>query len=938
VAVRHEPGGGIGVTRRELIGRDDEAAELAELFEARDRLPVGIVLEGEAGIGKTILWRYSVDLARRRSFRVLSCSPVPSESRLLFASLRDLLDEAFDSVAGSLPVPQRVALAVALLREDPGPTEVDPGALAVAFLGALRLLAAEQPLLVAVDDVQWLDPPTRSLLEFAARRLRCEQIALLLAARSAGPEGPVGLSRGLLASGMHRIEVGPLHVGALHAVLRDELDVSFPRPTLLRIHQVSRGNPFFALEIGRAIVQGGDPLTPGEPLPMPDDLSGLVTTRIAQLPPAVSEVLVTVAMLSDPLISLVEAATSPDAPARLREAADLGVVELDETRIRFVHPMLASAALAAAPADVRQRVHRRLAEVAPVAEERTWHLALAEAGPDAAVAMKLDEAARGALARGAPGPAAELSEQARRLTPRELVGDLQRRSVEAATYHLHAGDTGRARVLLEDVLAGGPSDDVRGAGLQGLATVRLRQESFVAAEELLEQALTETEEPRRRAELELNLTVCLFQLGKLDGAAEHGRRSLVLAENLEDWTLASGALTHLAMVEFLLGRGLPADVIGRAVTLAGPGPRRGLPHVLPPEFSWGVMLKWADELEPSRATLEALRLRAEEEHADGWLSAILFHLGELACWLGDFDLAAQYAGDAHRAAEESGSPTLEAGPIYLDAVINAHLGRVDEARSMARHGLAVAERSGNLLHRIRCLAVLGFVDLSLDDPEAACGYLEPAGRLAIAAGCVDPGVLRFLPDEVEALTALGRAEQGGRLLDEFEARARALDRASALAAAGRCRARLLAHHGDLAGALASLERAMVQHERVPMPFERARTLLALGATLRRARQKAAPRAYLAEALDVFERLATPLWAEKARAELARVGGRSPAGVDLTPSERRMADLVAEGRANKEIAAALYVTPKTVETSLSRLYRKLGVHSRTELAHRLAQGP
>jgi DNA-binding CsgD family transcriptional regulator len=923
-----------------VVGRDSEVAELDRLFAATDLLPAGIVLEGEPGIGKTTLWRFAVDIARRRSYDVLWCSPVPSETRLLFASLRDLLEGVFDTVAESLPVPQRRALAVALLREDPGPAELDPGALAVAFLGALRVLAAEHPLLVAVDDVQWLDPPTRSLLEFAARRLRREHVALLLAARPPGAEATAAASRALLASGMHRIEVGPLSIGALSAVLRDRLGVSFPRLTLLRIHEVSRGNPFFALEIGGALERGDHRLAPGEPLPVPSDLSALVSTRIAQLPAAVSEVLVTVAMLSDPVRSLVEAASPAGAPARLREAAELGVVELDEARIRFVHPMFASAVYAAAPAEVRRRVHRRLAEVVAVPEERTWHLALAAEGHDAAVAVAADEAARGALARGAPGAAAELSEQARGLTPPELAGDIQRRSVEAADYHLHAGDTGRARVLLEEALAHAPAGDIRAAGLQGLATVRLRQEGFAAAEELLEQALGEAGDPWRRAAIELNLTVCLFQLGRLGGAVAHARAALALAETLEDPALAGAALTYLAMLEFLLGRGLRTDLIGRAVTLASraePGSRRGLPHVLPPEFSWGVMLKWADELESGRSKLEALRRRTEEEHEYGWLPAILFHLGELACWLGDFGLAARYARDAQEAAEESGSPTLEAAPIALHALIDAHLGRVDEARSAARHGLAVAERSGNLLHRIRCLAVLGFVDLSLDDPERAHGYLEPAAALAIAAGCVDPGVLRFLPDEIEALAGLGRVEEAQRLLDEFEARARSLGRASALAAAGRCRALLLTVRGDLAGALASLEAALVEHERVPMPFERARTLLLLGSTLRRARRKAAPRASLAEALAVFEGLGTPLWAQKARAELARVGGRPPAGAGLTPSERRLAELVAEGRSNKEIAAALFVTPKTVETSLSRLYGKLGVHSRTELAHRLTQG-
>jgi DNA-binding CsgD family transcriptional regulator len=246
-------------------------------------------------------------------------------------------------------------------------------------------------------------------------------------------------------------------------------------------------------------------------------------------------------------------------------------------------------------------------------------------------------------------------------------------------------------------------------------------------------------------------------------------------------------------------------------------------------------------------------------------------------------------------------------------------------------------RSGNLLHRIRFLAVPGFIDLSLDDPAEAYGFLGPAAELAGAAGCVDPGVLRFRPDQIEALVRLGRVEEAHAVLEEFHERARSLDRLSALAAAGRCRGLVLAACGDLDGAVASLEVAVAQHARVPMPFDRARTLLVLGATLRRAKRKTAPRRSLAEALADFERLGTRLWADKARAELARVGGRPPAGLGLTPSERRLAELVAAGRSNREIAAALFVTPKTVETGLSRLYGKLGVHSRTELTHRLFGG-
>jgi ATP/maltotriose-dependent transcriptional regulator MalT len=626
--------------------------------------------------------------------------------------------------------------------------------------------------------------------------------------------------------------------------------------------------------------------------------------------------------------------------ARLRKAAELGVVEQDETRIRFVHPLLASAVLHGAPPELRRRVHRRLAAVVSVEEERIRHLALAAEGCDAKIATALDGAAKGALTRGAPAAAAELAEQARSLTPPESVADSQRRSIEAADYHLHAGDTARGRFLLEEVVATAPFGDLRAAGLQSLATVRLREESHAAAVELLEQSLREVRDPSRRAAIDLNLTVCLFQTGRLTGAAAHARAALALAEELDDPAIAGAALTYVAMLDFMLGRGMHIELVDRALTeteRAEPGRRRGLSHVLPPEFAWGVMLKWADEFDAGRAKLEALRQHADKEQEEGWLPAILFHLGELACWLGDFELAGRYAQDAHEAAQESGSPTFEAVPLSLRALIAAHLGRVDEARSTARDGLAVAEHSGNLLHRVRCLAVLGFLDLSLGDPAAADRHLAAAAQLAASAGCADPGVLRFLPDGVEALVALGRLDEARALLDEFESRAGSLGRVSALAAAGRCRGLLYAAGGDLTGALASLEAALVEHEHLSIPFERARTLLVIGSVLRRAKRKTAPRASIGEALSVFERLGTSLWAQKARAELARVGGRPGPSVGLTPSERRLAALVAEGHSNKKIAAALFVSPKTVETNLSRLYGKVGVHSRSELTHRLGQG-
>jgi DNA-binding CsgD family transcriptional regulator len=204
------------------------------------------------------------------------------------------------------------------------------------------------------------------------------------------------------------------------------------------------------------------------------------------------------------------------------------------------------------------------------------------------------------------------------------------------------------------------------------------------------------------------------------------------------------------------------------------------------------------------------------------------------------------------------------------------------------------------------------------------------------AGIVEPGAMRVVPDEIEALLQLGRVEEAEELLTAHEMRAALTDRSSARAACARCRGLLLAAQAHHEAALDSFDIALRQHERAPMPFEKARTSFALGVTQRRAKQKRAARESLSEALDSFQRLGASLWEKATRAELARIGGRAPSG-GLTPTEARVADLVGQGMSNKEVAAALFVTVKTVESTLSRVYAKLGVRSRTALARRIAEG-
>jgi DNA-binding CsgD family transcriptional regulator len=300
---------------------------------------------------------------------------------------------------------------------------------------------------------------------------------------------------------------------------------------------------------------------------------------------------------------------------------------------------------------------------------------------------------------------------------------------------------------------------------------------------------------------------------------------------------------------------------------------------------------------------------------------------------GRWDEAAQVAEEASELALQTGQRPMHAYSLATRALVRASLGLEAEARADARRALEFAAERGMAAARIHSVWALGVLELSLDRPAEAAQLLAPERERLLAAGVGEPGTIRFVPDEIEALTALGRTDEARAPLDWLEERGSALARPSALAAAARCRGLLAAASGDSDAAFAAFERALAEHVRVGNPFEHARTLLAFGATQRRAKKKATARKTTGEALALFEQLGAALWAGKARAELASIGGRAPSNDELTPAEERVAALVAEGRTNREVAAVLYVTEHTVERHLSRIYRKLCVRSRAELAHR-----
>ena len=414
----------------EVIGRDQELAAIEGFLAEVEQGPAALVLSGEAGIGKTILWEAAVEAASERFDRVLSCRGVEAEAAFAFSGLSELLAEVYEETAPSLLPPRRRALEVALLLVEPGEETVDAHAIGLALLDLLRRVAERGSVLVAVDDLQWLDVSTAAVLHIALRRLRDEQVGLLATSRTTlDAASPFELERTFPGDRLRQLSLGSLSLGSLHHLLKERLDIEVTRPELARVLETSGGNPFFALELGRELVRTGTRPVVGQALRVPESLHDLLGGRLARLPAETGDVLLHVAALAWPTVDVVAAAHGNRERVLDALAAALGegVVTLDETRVRFVHPLLASICYEQAPVWKRRAVHAALAETVVDREERARHLALAVDGPDTAVASELEAAGEQAATRGATAAAAELAELAAELTPDDPILTRQRR-------------------------------------------------------------------------------------------------------------------------------------------------------------------------------------------------------------------------------------------------------------------------------------------------------------------------------------------------------------------------------------------------------------------------------------------------------------------------------------------------------------------------------
>ena len=860
-----------------MIGRRHEVDAISRQLDTGGALR----LEGDPGIGKTTVWRAGVDLARERGFRVLVAEPSEAERSLSYAALADLFEAVADEVLPQLPEPQRRALERVLLvaaADEP----LDARLVGVAVRTSLANLGAL--VLVAVDDVQWLDAASAAALAFALRRSTSTRALLAL---RAGHEPALRVEA-------ETIQIGPLSVGALHHLIVERLGVALRRTPLLRLHAISGGNPFYALELARASPDAHDVV-------LLSSLQHLVADRLRILPEETRQSLAALALGGE----------GDD----LGPAVATGIVQEVGGRFRFAHPLFAEAAVALLPEAERRALHAEIAKRTGDPEQRARHLAHAAAGPDENVAAALAEAAQAASHRGAFAAAAELWELAATLTPCEEE-DHSRRAVEAGIAHVLAGDPEAGGALLEPNLERLPPGPLRQRGLVHFA-LRLAWEDSYAVIPVLERVLAEVEEPRVHYEVTLLLAGFFDLVDQQEHADDIAREHLRFAEDQGDPALLEDALLLAAARSLAADR--PAwDLLERArgiaADLGADTPRR----------AWG----WAPltaahlregRIDEARDALEERRTEALRVDSGVYDAGLLLNLSIVELAAGNARLAQELADEALTVAEQVDSPSLICSALVCLTHATAVLGEVDSVR---RHG----ERALELASRIRAvtpvngvLLAFGLLDLSLgriDEAVALYRQLTPhaLSRLSNVAG--GRGGL----DVIEALAARGEVERGAEL---------AADLPDGVPEKPLAEACLAAAQGDLERAI-ELVRSV---EPSPAPFRRAREQLLLGRLLRRARRRREARSALEAARAGFLTIDSPLWAERAAEELARLGGRSPAGATLTEAEQRVAELVASGLSNKQVAARLVVTVRTVEWHLSRIYQKLGVDSRTALAAR-----
>ncbi len=882
--------------------------------------PAGtLVLAGGPGIGKTTLWQEGIDTARDCGLRVLVSRPSGAEARHTFAGLIDLCDGLDARALAVLPAPQRQALEVALLQTEPDGRRLGAQAIALGFLGLVRAFSEGAPLMIAVDDLQWLDGPSSDVLAFVARRLDREPVSFLLAKR---PASASALERALERGPVRRLDVGPLSFGATRRLLADRLNLSLSRDLLRRVVDVTLGNPLFVIELGRAFIEKGVP-GGGEDIPLPGGIEDLLGTRVAALEADVRRLLVAVALSAD--LRSAEAVAVVGLRA-LERAIDAGVIDVAAGRVRPSHPLLAATAKSAAPRREQRELHLALAGVVADDEVRAMHLAFATEHTDGELADTAERAARVAFARGDRQQAVQLAEHALRLTPPRS-DERPERLLVLARYLEVAGEIHRVTDLLAPQLSSFPAGTLRarawlmlseGVGPRHLDDLRRYRE----------QALAECDdEPLLRAFiLAKNAANAVGStITGLERAGESAREAFALASGEGGET---EQFTRYALAWTRAMTGEPVDDLCRTGELASY-------IAASPERVAAQRRIWRGEVESARSLLTRFLALADEQGERESYALQRLHLCELHLRVGEWDAAAALLEEWG----DSSDRRLMFRPKYerCQALLHAGLGDASAAESWARQVIELAEQTGSRWDGLEGARALGIWALLSHEPDTASGILRDVWEHTQREGVDEPGVFPVAPELVEALVESGQLEEARLVTSRLRGLAERQEHPWGLATALRCESLvLLAASTYDERAATDLDAAADAYARLGLSVDVARSLLSLGRAQRRFKKWGVARDSLERAAATFDAIGSRGWAEQARSELSRVGARRPvASGELTESEQRTAELAAAGMSNKEIARELFVTVHTVEVHLSRAYAKLGVGSRRQLAAKLA---
>jgi DNA-binding CsgD family transcriptional regulator len=908
---------------RLLLGRDRELAVLATTLDEARHGPAAALIVGEAGIGKTALLGAVADVATQRAYRVLRAAGGEVERTLPYAAIGDLLERVADEFLGDLPVRQRHALEAALVRGPHG-GRAEPRPIAAAVLAALRGLAERQPLLLLLDDVHWLDASSARALAFSVRRFDRETIALVAASRVAAPEG-FDLAALLPLSPVRHLRLAALPPPDILTLTEPYLGARMPAPARDIVVGMAGGNPLLAIEMSRALSIDPDWITKLElGARLPERLDRLMGTRLEALPLRVTHALAVVAALAQPTVPLIEAAGVD--LAVVQEAVAAGIVRFAADRAEFTHPLLRTASLAQLDAPARRALHGRLAALTDDPVARARHLAVAAERSDVAVAGVVEAGARAASRRGAPFEGALLAEEALRLTPASATAARYRRLRLAGDLRGTAGDARQAQRLLAEAVQLAPPAR-RAEALFRLAEAEGDVTGAPAYDRCLE-ALRATRDPRLQAEIHMELATSQRVTIPMELARRHARHAVAAARRSGNPQLLSNARSVRSMLEFTSTGFVAREVreqVGRLKqALREPG-NRGRRRSMWVE-SAVHQLVWSNDVITAGQVLDAI------PRSGAVATSLLWYRGVHQWLTGRWREAGVTMAQQVRVAEQSGMAPDEAAALAFQAVIAAHSGD-PETDALARRAQLVAAEAG--AHRFVAVAhwALGELALGSGDAVTAEQQFGSAMDFERRLGLVLPSGISVVPGYGESLVLLGRLADARAHLSEFEPVAQAWRHPLPQSGLARVRAMLEAADGDPGAGVATLAPWLIPAALPYWPFHRARALLAHGALLRRSHRLGEARRSLTEARTTFAMLGARLWTARADGELRRTGVPAIGPEQLTETESRIAQLAASGRSNREIGETLFLSPRTVEWNLTRIYAKLQVRSRTALAAR-----